>query len=538
MEGSFSRRFPARLAALIAASGAVTPAFAGRTITFDTLANNTSVSTQFQGVTFSTIYRDGSPDSTPRVVTLNNATASPTRCVEARGASSGDESSDYIRLVFSTLQKKVTLATGYRIGLAGPSTSIIRVRAYTSSNALISTQDVLGVGFNCRTFVQVGSDAGTRNIARIEVETVTSGGVPNGLFEYLDEIEYEADLTPPAVNITTPTDDSCVCQMVQVIGTSCETDGTYVEDTLEYATTPNGPWTLVASDDVNKCSSQLMYVWNASAQPSGYYYLRFHAVNEDEQETTVLRRVFLDRTGPGLVVRSPVASGIYAGTVCFDGTIENTPCGSPTSTIGWRPAGSSGAFTPIDPGQPVYVQTVLNDPFASWDASARPDGEYELRVDASDQCGNTSVVSRRVTIDNTPPVATITNPSNCQTIGGIVLVQGTVFDANLSGWALQYTGGNVHGWVTIASGTSNVNGTIGAFNTAGLPACAYSVRLLATDRASVNCSGNTHLSEYVTSVDIAQPGQCDDIDFNNDQLFPDTLDIESFLSVFGGGACL
>ncbi len=31
---------------------------------------------------------------------------------------------------------------------------------------------------------------------------------------------------------------------------------------------------------------------------------------------------------------------------------------------------------------------------------------------------------------------------------------------------------------------------------------------------------------------------CDPIDFNNDSLFPDTLDIDAFLSVFSGGACL
>ena len=33
-------------------------------------------------------------------------------------------------------------------------------------------------------------------------------------------------------------------------------------------------------------------------------------------------------------------------------------------------------------------------------------------------------------------------------------------------------------------------------------------------------------------------GACGDIDFNNDGLFPDTLDIDSMLSVFSGGACL
>ncbi|MFO0830576.1 MAG: spherulation-specific family 4 protein [Phycisphaerales bacterium] len=33
-------------------------------------------------------------------------------------------------------------------------------------------------------------------------------------------------------------------------------------------------------------------------------------------------------------------------------------------------------------------------------------------------------------------------------------------------------------------------------------------------------------------------GTCADIDFNNDDLFPDTLDIDSLLSVFSGGPCL
>ncbi len=33
------------------------------------------------------------------------------------------------------------------------------------------------------------------------------------------------------------------------------------------------------------------------------------------------------------------------------------------------------------------------------------------------------------------------------------------------------------------------------------------------------------------------PSLCDDIDFNNDGLFPDTVDIDDFLSVFSGGSC-
>jgi glycosidase len=39
------------------------------------------------------------------------------------------------------------------------------------------------------------------------------------------------------------------------------------------------------------------------------------------------------------------------------------------------------------------------------------------------------------------------------------------------------------------------------------------------------------------TVTVNDPGPCDAIDFNNDGVSPDTVDIDDFLSVFGGGAC-
>ncbi len=41
----------------------------------------------------------------------------------------------------------------------------------------------------------------------------------------------------------------------------------------------------------------------------------------------------------------------------------------------------------------------------------------------------------------------------------------------------------------------------------------------------------------VPTTDIFRDQPCDDIDFNNDTLFPDTADIDDFLSVFSGGPC-
>jgi hypothetical protein len=54
----------------------------------------------------------------------------------------------------------------------------------------------------------------------------------------------------------------------------------------------------------------------------------------------------------------------------------------------------------------------------------------------------------------------------------------------------------------------------------------------------IRLGGYWSYSHGPASITIQPGSYCNDIDFNNDTLFPDTLDIDSFLSVFSGGACL
>ncbi len=50
------------------------------------------------------------------------------------------------------------------------------------------------------------------------------------------------------------------------------------------------------------------------------------------------------------------------------------------------------------------------------------------------------------------------------------------------------------------------------------------------------CGSDTSASALIT-VNPPPPPTCDDIDFNGDGLFPDTADIDDFLTVFSGGSC-
>ena len=70
---------------------------------------------------------------------------------------------------------------------------------------------------------------------------------------------------------------------------------------------------------------------------------------------------------------------------------------------------------------------------------------------------------------------------------------------------MQYTGGNANNWVTIASGnTPVVNDVLGVWDTNGLRACCYTIRIVASDTAVLDCNGAIHhRSEYTVSVDLS-----------------------------------
>jgi hypothetical protein len=135
-----------------------------------------------------------------------------------------------------------------------------------------------------------------------------------------------------------------------------------------------------------------------------------------------------------------------------------------------------------------------------------------------------------VVIDNTVPIAVITSPTSCSNVVGQVNILGTASDAHLDGWALYYTGGDAHGWVTIASGTTPViNGPLGRWYTAGLRPCAYTLRLVVTDKSVLDCNGALrNQSEYLVSVNVGALSDFDadhdgDVDLRDYRLFEDAF---------------
>jgi hypothetical protein len=218
--------------------------------------------------------------------------------------------------------------------------------------------------------------------------------------------------------------------------------------------------------------------------------------------------------------------------VCFDGTVWDNYCFD-GYVVEYRPV-SGTAWFPVEPTIPEYTSTVINDPFAHWDTVGLgvPDGDYVLRVTAMDDCGHVAQELREVVVDNTAPTAEITSPEACTYVDGIVTVQGTAADEHLASWVLQYTGGDESTWVTIASGTTSVTGgTLADWDTTGLRNCAYTLRLVVTDAAVLDCNSVLHhRTERTVSVNV---GECLQFDVDEDGDV-DLFDYQAFEEAFSG----
>ncbi|MBL8880514.1 MAG: hypothetical protein JNG88_15485, partial [Phycisphaerales bacterium] len=344
----------------------------------------------------------------------------------------------------------------------------------------------------------------------------------------------------PTVELTDPQPFECSCNPISFSGSAYDlpdSEGRFDSYELQYATNPNGPWTTFDTGTTH-VTNGVLGSWDTTNISQGYYFVRLIARKECGPDASVVSLVFVDKQFDTIDLRSPQSGNILGGIVCFDGTVTDGNSGGcfDNYTIRYATPPNYNNYQPVDPANPEYNTPIQNDPLGSWNTAsgptAVPDGTYRVQVTGTDNCGHSRNVRRDIIIDNTAPVAVITSLVNCDSVSGIVEIRGTATDAHLAGWTLQYAGGDSNTWVTIASGNTNVvNGVLANWNTNGLPKCAYALRLIASDLAGVNCSGYTHQTEFVVTVENGIRG-----DMNCDGLV-NNFDINPFVLCLSSGEC-
>ncbi len=349
----------------------------------------------------------------------------------------------------------------------------------------------------------------------------------------------------PMASISSPAElgNGCVCNPVSIVGSAFGQTTILQSYRLEYRSMGTSVWNEITAETTSVVNG-ILGQWDTTGLAQEYYMLRLTATNVCGKTSTDTIVTFVDQGFDTLDISyPPLPTGgnvlpVVAGDVCVEGTVFESWCWQPASTnahfsVEYRPSGA-GTFTPVDPTKPTYTATVVSDPFASWNTVglAVPDGQYEVRVTAENDCGQARSETREAIVDNTPPTVIVSSIQNCDYVEGLVQIIGTASDANMGSWALQYTGGNVTDWVTInADSVSVVNDVLGTWDTSNLPVCAYALRLVATDRAVIGCGGPLqHRSEHVVTVNV---GFCGDFDVDDDGDV-DLIDFGAFEGEFTG----
>ncbi len=323
-----------------------------------------------------------------------------------------------------------------------------------------------------------------------------------------------ADVTPPVATISSPIDRQCYCGADQITGTVMDFESGLDRWALEFRAANGFTWTRV-QNGTSSIANGVLGNLGPFGLSEGAYHLRLTATNgcgAVDADNVVL---FTDSGFDVVDFQSPMHGAVVGGRVCPRGTIANADCFD-HYTVTYRPSGT-GNLQPVDTLTPTYTTQVTNNTLATWNTTdlALPDGDYDLSVQGETKCGAMTSVLHGVTVDNTPPLGQIVSPHECAYVEGMVDVIGTALDANLSHWVLQYTGGGQSGWVTIRSDTVSVNSaSLGNWDTSLLRPCAYTLRLVVFDKATVNCQSSPgHRVEFTRSVNV---GFCGDFDVDDD----------------------
>jgi hypothetical protein len=217
----------------------------------------------------------------------------------------------------------------------------------------------------------------------------------------------------------------------------------------------------------------------------GSYVLTVSADDAAENRTDLDVPFTLDSTPPTVAFSSPAAGAVLRrGTAPIEvrGLALDANLQDYVLSFGAGPEPSS--FVEIARSTQPGVEIVLG----AWAGTYIPDGEYTLRLVATDRAGHTSEARRSVTLDATPPLARIDSPDDGAFVGGAPVIGGTASDANLESWTLEAKPGqDVAGfdWLPVGTGTTSVvDGTLATW--APLPPDGvYTLRLTAKDRTGL-----------------------------------------------------
>jgi parallel beta-helix repeat protein len=208
--------------------------------------------------------------------------------------------------------------------------------------------------------------------------------------------EPSGENIPPTIDISSPLEGETVGNNIEIIGWTSDLDG--LEDLRVVEIKINeGKWHVVNG------TNPWRYHYNTLN--NGFHIISARAYDYINYSELLLRTIIVDTLPPQVTLLYPKGGEKIKGTTtihweAFDNQDDNLEI-----SLSYSPVGNTNWHTIMVNGE--------NNGTYNWNISLLPNGDYILRISATDDAGNSAYeISGNFTIDRTFPTIKITKPRN------------------------------------------------------------------------------------------------------------------------------
>ncbi|HSW85415.1 MAG TPA: Ig-like domain-containing protein [Candidatus Saccharimonadales bacterium] len=292
------------------------------------------------------------------------------------------------------------------------------------------------------------------------------------------------DTTPPIVSFNQPSNGSTVWGTIHISANGTDNDTTsrselYIDGTLTYTTINNSNF-------------------------GGYDYI-MHTAQYSNGTHTILAKVYDPAGNVGSASGSFIINNTSSSSDTTPPTVSIT---SPTNnaTVSGQVPITANASDNVGVSQVTFQvdgttkSTVTASPYSyTWDSTVVANGTHTINVIATDAAGNNSNSSITVNVNNgdkTPPVVSITNPTNNATVSGSTSISANASDnVGVTGVTFQIDGAT--------KVVDNASPYSYSWDTTTITNGAHTITAIASDAAG-NTSTNT-ININVSNADTIPP---------------------------------
>ena len=266
--------------------------------------------------------------------------------------------------------------------------------------------------------------------------------------------------------------DGHVTPSLTITGTA--TDSRFSHYVVEWRSESGpGGWHILAVGMTPVAEGELA-TWDLEEIPSGTYAIRLSVydlagIARQAQATFE----YLDATSPAATIAWPVDGTTTNGTVMVE-------AGSTASDI----QDVAFQFKPVAAGAWSLIGRDYTYPYSAlWNTTGLSSGDYHLRAVATDTVDNTDSMPEAVTVsvDNTPPSASIVTPPDGSEVSSEVVVSVASTDADLESVVLQYRREDTPYWLTLGFAQDEESEWVFDWDPDGLVGGVYQIRAVGWD---------------------------------------------------------